>query len=114
MMEDQRLDTTPPEPTGPKRLHRSSSQKMFLGICGGLGEYFDIDPTVVRLLFAVGVLLGGSTVVLYIVLALIMPSEQAVDLDPRTAAQQTMDEATGELRRGIDTVSTKVREMFGR
>ena len=59
-----------------KKLYRSSTDKMLAGVCGGLGQYFGIDPTVVRLIFALLVVFGvGSGVILYIILALIMPLE---------------------------------------
>jgi phage shock protein PspC (stress-responsive transcriptional regulator) len=58
-----------------KKLYRSSTDKMLAGVCGGLGQYFGIDPTVVRLIFALLVVFVGSGVILYIILALIMPLE---------------------------------------
>jgi phage shock protein PspC (stress-responsive transcriptional regulator) len=59
-----------------KKLYRSNSDKMLAGVCGGLGQYFGIDSTVVRLIFALLVFFGvGSGVILYIILALIMPLE---------------------------------------
>lgn len=56
-----------------KRLTKSSDQKLF-GVCGGLGEYFGIDPTVVRLLFIVAFFGFGTGLLVYIVLAIVMPS----------------------------------------
>lgn len=111
-MDDRRLDTVPPQ--GPKRLYRSMDQKLFLGVCGGIGEYFDLDPTIVRVLFVVGTLLGGSTILLYIVLALIMPKEEDLVIHPREAAQHTLNEAGTEIQRGVNTVVGKVKEMTGR
>ena len=61
-----------------KKLYRSSTDKMLTGVCGGLGQYFGIDPTVVRLIFALLVVFGvGSGIILYIILALVMPLEPA-------------------------------------
>ncbi len=57
-----------------KKLYRSNTDKMIAGVCGGLAHYFGVDPTIVRLIFALLVFFGvGSGIVLYIVLALIMP-----------------------------------------
>jgi len=43
-----------------KRLYRSTKNRMIAGVCGGIAEYFDTDPTVIRLLWAVGsIILGG-------------------------------------------------------
>lgn len=58
-----------------KRLYRSRVERMIGGVCGGLGEYFDIDPTVVRLLFVFGTLLGGPGVIAYLILLVVVPLE---------------------------------------
>ena len=56
-----------------KTLHKSSSQKVIAGVCGGFAEYFNVDPTLVRLGFLLFVLAAGSGLLLYIIAALIMP-----------------------------------------
>jgi phage shock protein C len=57
-----------------KRLYRSQNDRMIAGVCGGLAEYFDADPTLVRLLFAFMLVFGApGTVPAYIVMALIIP-----------------------------------------
>ncbi len=48
---------------------------MILGICGGMGEYFDVDPTLVRVIAALSLLLGLSGVLVYLVLAVVIPVE---------------------------------------
>ncbi|MGE5603318.1 MAG: PspC domain-containing protein [Nitrososphaerales archaeon] len=62
-----------------KKLYRSNSDKMIAGVCGGLGQYFGVDPTLIRLIFALLVVFGvGSGIVLYIILAIVMPPEPSV------------------------------------
>ena len=56
-----------------KRLVRSEQNKVIAGVCAGLGEYFDIDPTIVRLVFIVFALAGGPGILAYIIMWLIMP-----------------------------------------
>ena len=60
-----------------KRLYRSRRDRMIAGVCGGLADYFEIDPSIVRLLF-VGALFVGAPGVLpaYVVMALILPEAQ--------------------------------------
>ncbi len=59
-----------------KRLYRSRDNRMIGGVCAGLGEYIGLDPTVVRLIFVVGAILGvGSLVLVYLVLLLVIPEE---------------------------------------
>ena len=54
-----------------KKLYRSNDRKIF-GVCGGIAEYFDFDPTVVRVLWAVLTVTGGSGAILYLIAALLM------------------------------------------
>ncbi|MCR5322641.1 MAG: PspC domain-containing protein [Lachnospiraceae bacterium] len=56
-----------------KRLHRSITDRKIAGVCGGIAEYFNIDPTIVRVLWAVFSCMGGGGLLAYIVACLIMP-----------------------------------------
>lgn len=56
-----------------KRLYRSSTNCMIAGVCGGIGEYFNIDPTLVRLAWVIFSMLGGSGILAYIIAAIIIP-----------------------------------------
>ena len=60
-----------------KRLYKSNQNKMIDGVCGGIGEYFNIDPTLVRLAWVVFCALGGSGLLAYIIMALIIPRQPA-------------------------------------
>jgi len=61
-----------------KELRRSSKNKVFAGICGGLGEYFNIDPVVIRLLWLVIVIFTGIVpgILTYIIATFIVPKEK--------------------------------------
>lgn len=61
-----------------KKLYRVEEGKMFCGVCGGLAEYFNIDPTIVRLGFALLGCMAFSGVVAYFVAAAIMPPKSSV------------------------------------
>ncbi len=59
-----------------KKLYRSNTDKMIAGVCGGLAQYFGVDSTLIRLIFALLVFLGvGSGIPLYIILAIVVPLE---------------------------------------
>lgn len=58
-----------------KRLYRSRKDKVIAGVCGGIADYFDIDPTWVRLIFIIFLLLGGSAILVYLVMWLVVPLE---------------------------------------
>ena len=62
---------------GNKRLYRSSTNCMLAGVCGGIAEYFNIDPTLIRLGFAL-FCLGGSGLLFYIIAAIIMPTKSSI------------------------------------
>lgn len=57
-----------------KRLYKSTIEKKLCGVCGGIAEYFELDPTVIRLAWVVFTLLGGSGIIAYIIAAIVMPS----------------------------------------
>lgn len=57
-----------------KKLYKSNTNKKLDGICAGIGEYFGIDPTVIRLAWVIFSLLGGSGVLAYIICMFIIPS----------------------------------------
>ena len=61
-----------------KKLYKSSTDKKISGVCGGIAEYFDIDPTLVRVIAVLLILGWGSGLILYIVLALVMPYDYEV------------------------------------
>ena len=56
-----------------KRLYRSTTNCMLAGVCGGIAEYFNIDPTLIRLAWVLFCALGGSGVLAYIIAAIIIP-----------------------------------------
>lgn len=58
-----------------KRLYKSSTDKKVCGVCGGIANSFDVDPTVIRLIWVIFTLVGGSGLIAYIIAAIIMPDE---------------------------------------
>ena len=57
----------------PRKLYRSGTQRMIAGVCGGLAEYFNVDATLMRVLFLLLAVFGGSGIVIYIVMWIIVP-----------------------------------------
>lgn len=56
-----------------KRLHKSRDNKLLDGVCGGIAEYLDIDPTLVRLAWIILCTIGGSGFLAYLVAAILIP-----------------------------------------
>lgn len=61
-----------------KRLYKIEEGKKLCGVCGGIAEYFNIDPTVVRLLWMFLVLCAGTGILAYFVAAIIMPYKSEI------------------------------------
>lgn len=73
-----------PKKTRKKRLTRSRTDKKFLGVCGGIAEYLNLDPTLVRIAFVIGVISSfGPLVLAYFGLAFVMPKEPPLSPEER-------------------------------
>lgn len=90
-----------------KKLMRSTSDEMIGGVCAGIANYLDIDPTIVRVVFALVALANGAGVLAYIVLWVIMPPEGA---EEGVAAQETIRTGTEEITQKAHQVSESVKE----
>lgn len=74
-----------------KRLYRSRDDRMIAGVCGGLGEYFSIDPTIVRLILLFLMLWGGGGILVYILAWIVIP-EQPVSAKAPAAESKLVEE----------------------
>ena len=88
-----------------KKLYRSETDKMIGGVCGGIAEYFGIDSTIVRLLFALIVISAGTGLVLYIILWIIVPTKSNVGL----SSEEVMANNTKEVRESAKKMVNEVK-----
>lgn len=58
-----------------RKLQRSTSNKMIAGVCAGIGKYFNLDPTIIRVLYVLMVFFAGFGILLYLILWLVIPSD---------------------------------------
>lgn len=99
--------------TNTKKVFRSSSDRVVLGICGGLGEYFEIDAVILRILFVMLTFAGGSGIFIYIILAFIIPENQhGSKLNASTKAReekmhQFVSQATDQTKDLIEELKRK-------
>ncbi len=84
--------TQPPPPSSYSSLHRSTTNKIIAGVAGGLGEYLNIDPTIIRILFILISIFGGSGILIYLILWLIMPSGINVSNNSHEHIRKNADE----------------------
>ena len=61
-----------------KRIYNGGEKKMLCGVCAGVAEYFDIDPTIVRVIWGVGCFAWGAALIAYIVCAIVFPDKSEV------------------------------------
>ena len=61
--------------TGPHRLYRSRADRVVAGVCGGLGRHLEIDPVVIRVVWAVLMVIAGAGILAYLLAWLIIPNE---------------------------------------
>lgn len=93
--------------TAPSRLYRSEDNKVFGGVAAGLGEYFSVDPTIVRLIFVLFAFIHGSGILIYIILWLVLPPKSKAINSPEST-KQTMQDNLNEVR---DKVSGLAKTM---
>ncbi|MGE5496942.1 MAG: PspC domain-containing protein [Syntrophothermus sp.] len=93
--QEARYEVPPPAEEAPysrpiehRRLYKSRKNRIIFGVCGGLGDYLNIDPVVIRLIFVLSFLIGGWGFLVYILAALIMPS------DPRESRFEETEKET--------------------
>lgn len=89
--------------TNVKKLYRSDTDKIIFGVCGGLGEYFEIDPLIIRIIFIILAFASGSGVIIYLILAVLMPREDDKSVKSnkkniREEAQKMTQDLVGEIR----------------
>lgn len=84
----------------PRRRLERPEQRMIAGVCSGLGEYFDIDPVVVRIAFVILTVLGGAGILAYLILWIIMP-----------AAGSTVSWGAAGVGEGFRTMETEIKDV---
>jgi phage shock protein PspC (stress-responsive transcriptional regulator) len=94
------------------KLYRSRRNRMLFGVCGGLAEHFNVDPALVRLIAVLLALINGVGIIVYLVLALVLP------LGPADASgiRQITEEKEEKVTEGVDhtgRVRRRNRSIFG-
>lgn len=72
-----------------KKLTRSQTNRMIAGVCGGIGEYLEVDPTVIRVIWVVLAIIYGLGILAYILAWLIIPLEESPRIESRTAESES-------------------------
>jgi phage shock protein C len=93
-----------------RRILRSRNERMIAGVAGGLAAYFNIDPLIVRLGFALLALMNGVGIMLYLILWLLLPNEDSAAPNSRSQVRENVDE----MRATAQSAAQRVRDMFNK
>ena len=91
-----------------KRLHRSRSDRMIGGVCGGLAQYFDMDPTIVRLIFVLLLFANGLSLLAYIIMVIVVPIEGSKTAAPK----ETIKENVKEIKEAAQELSSEIHSTI--
>ena len=91
-----------------KRLYRSQTDRMIWGVCGGLAKYFDIDPTIIRIIFVVLIFANGLGILAYIILAIVVPLEGSKATEPKEAIKENV----AEIKQTATELGQEIRATF--
>lgn len=84
-----------------KRLYKSSTDKQVMGVCGGLGEYLNVDPTIIRVIFLILLFAGSSGFWIYIFMGVILPYDYQIDGHVQSKTEKTRFDYKGQDRKDI-------------
>src|SRR6056297_755697 len=97
-----------------KRLYRSRDDRVLAGVCSGLGKYLDVDPVIIRLIWAATILLAGAGIFLYIVAWIIIPEEPITRKRTEEQAESDSDVYDSEFNKNTGTYDAeqKIKEQL--
>jgi phage shock protein C len=100
-----------------KRLYRSNNDVVIAGVCSGVAEYFNVDPVIVRILWAIMVVFGGTGLLAYIICAIVIPKRPLDDVGYEFVSDENQthggDPSSREPRKGVDVSSDNARLIIG-
>lgn len=93
-----------------KRLYRSRSDRMIGGVCGGLADYFNIDPVIVRIIAVLLAFANGAGILAYIILWIVVPLESSPSREPKDVIKDNVEE----MKQTAAQLGEEVRSTFAR
>lgn len=94
-----------------KKLTRSTNDKIIAGVAGGVGEYFEVDSTIVRIIFLALIPFGGFGFFLYVAMWLLVPAAGNEKMESGAAVSQNADEIKDSVKKAGDFIKKKVEEV---
>lgn len=90
----------------PKKLYKSQTDKVIAGVCGGIAEYFNIDPIIVRIAFVVATFLNGLGILAYIILLIALPEANSTQT-PKEAIKNNANEIGAKIKDAFSNVTSE-------
>lgn len=94
-----------------KKIYRSDSEYMIAGVCGGLGEYFQVDTTLIRIIFVLLAFGGGAGIIIYLILAFIIPKKNGSN---KVNIEENIENVTEDIAKNISSKAKKVKIEINR
>ncbi|MDD4875656.1 MAG: PspC domain-containing protein [Dehalococcoidales bacterium] len=91
-----------------KKLYRSRTDRMIWGVCGGLAAYFDIDPTIIRIIAVLLSFVGGAAIWAYIILTIVVPLENSEATDTKSTIKENVEE----IKRTASELGHELEDTF--
>jgi len=91
-----------------RKLYRSRSERMICGVCGGLANYFDMDPTIVRIIFVLLALANGAGILIYIIMAIVVPLKGS----KVSTSKEVIKENVEEIKETASELGQEIRSTF--
>jgi len=91
-----------------RKLYRSESDRVLLGVCGGLAKYFEVDAVLIRIIAVLTLFIGGGGVLAYIILAIIIPTESSKS----TKTEDTLKENVEDLKSTATMMGQEIQSAF--
>lgn len=92
--------------TGTTVLYRSETNRVIGGVCGGLGEVFEVDPNIIRGLFALATIFGGSGILFYVILWIVIPSQSRLMNKGQDTIRENFEEMKVEAQKFSSHINT--------
>jgi len=92
-----------------KRLFRSKDDRVIAGVCGGIAQYLDIDPTIIRIIFVLIFLTEGFGLMLYLILWVVVPEEDSVAKDSGEVMKENAQDIKENVRKATRDIKTEVK-----
>lgn len=101
-----------------KKLYRSRKDRVFFGVCGGLAEYFDVDPTVVRLIAVLLIVWGGVGLLAYIIAGLVIPenpegAKMASNKNKKDDFSEKVEEVAQQIKTNVEKKTSEDKRWIG-